>query len=145
MGGKESEEESEEESDDQEQPKPDVGSGVKAGHTVTKTVKVKHEKNDGGDAEDDEDDDQQESKRGYIKSLLKEAKIPKKVWNLDRLCGLSLKEAKADIAEKKAMLETMREAIEESESVPVGNGGEALEESNREPADMNGSFAGLAD
>lgn len=150
----ESEEESEEESseestDDQEPEKKDAGEGVKPGHTITKTVKVKHDvnetKDDQDDDEDDDKDDAQESKRGYIKSLLKESKIPKKVWNLDRLCGLSLKEAKADIAEKKALLETMREAIEESDSIPVDNGGGAFHESEHDRADMNGSFAGLAD
>lgn len=150
----ESEEESEEESaeeatDDQEPEKKDAGEGVKPGHTITKTVKVKHDVNETDDGDDDEDEkdgkDAQESKRGYIKSLLKESGIPKKVWNLDRLCGLTLKEAKADIAEKKALLETMKEAIEESDSVPVGNGGESFQESERDRADMNGSFAGLSD
>ena len=119
---------------------------MKPGHTVTKTVKVKHDINEApkDDKDDDEDDeDAQESKRGYIKSLLKEAGVPKKLWNIDRLMGLSLKEAKADIAEKKALLESVREAIEEQDSVPVENGGTSFQESER--ADMTSSFAGLAD
>jgi hypothetical protein len=131
---------------DGEPDKESAGDSVKPGHTITKTVKVKHDVNGAGDDLNTKDDkDAQESKRGYIKSLLVEAKVPKKLWNIEKLIGLTLKESKAEIAEKKALLESVREAIEEQDSVPVGNGGESFQESEQDRADMNASFAGLTE
>ena len=138
----ESEESEDEDGEDGDGEKP-AAAGVKPGHKVTKTVTVKHDGPSDDDSSDD-DEDANESHRGYIKSLLKEAGVPKKLWNLDRLCSLKLKEAKAEIAEKKALLESVKDAIKEQEFVPVETGGSSFEESE-DRSNMNGVFAGLSD
>src|SRR5689334_3795481 len=78
---------------------------VKAGHTVTKTVSVAHDKpepkeeeeaGDEPDADDkDEKDDKaeaEESRKVHIESLLKEAGVPKEIWDVEKLAKVSLKE-----------------------------------------------------
>jgi hypothetical protein len=132
-----------EESEDEDDGEKGGDGAVKPGHTITKTVKVKHD-GPSDDEKDDDDDDAQESKRGYLKALLIEAKVPKKLWNLDRLTGLPLKEAKSIIEEKKALLESVQEAVKEQEFVPVENGGGSFQESERSNETLSGIFAGLA-
>lgn len=152
--GKE-EEESKEEADDQP-----PHAGLKPGHKVTKTTTIAHEgpkeeeeeeeeesaadDSKDGDGDNDDDGDSQESKRGYLKSLLKEAGIPQKLWALDKLMKLSLKEAKAEIEEKKALVESIREERELQET-PVDAGGAPLHESGDDArGTLNGIFAGCA-
>jgi hypothetical protein len=144
---KEAEEESKEDEAEEAESEEGDEEGVKPGHKVTKTVVVKHDGPAEDDSEPDDDDkDSQESKRGYIKSLLKEAAIPKKLWNMEKLCKLSLKEAKAEIAEKKALIESVQEAIDEQDGfVSVGNGVDGLSESETHSQNLNSVFAGLAD
>lgn len=140
---------------------------VRPGHKIKKTVTVQHdgptgeEEDDDGDgdgdmhdkAKDDGKDDGEsesedegeayESKRGYIKALLKESGIPQKMWSLDKLAGMTLKEAKAEIADKKAMIEAIREQTqEEIEFVPASTGA-PVREADR-PANMNSLFEGCA-
>lgn len=143
-----SEEEAEAEGEEEE-------GAVEPGHTMTVTHKktVKHDgpKDEGeeaedGKGEDDEKDekDSAESKRGYIKSLLIEAKVPEKLWSLDRLCKMSLAEAKAEIKDKQALIEEVRKS-HETEFVPTGEG-QSLHESDTNGAkNLNGMFAGLAE
>lgn len=111
--------------------------------------KRKESKKKADTADDDEkgdDDDAQESKRGYIKAMLKESGLPKKVWNVERLMGLALKEAKADIAEKKALLESLRESKgSDEEIVPTGAAGDALEESSGEKGNLNSMFVACSE
>lgn len=118
------------------------------GHTVTTTHKVKHdgpvdEDGDGDEKDEDKDEDSKESKRGYIQSLLKEAGIPKELWSLEKLARMSLAEAKAEIEEKKALLETVRKQVaKDIDLVPMSTG-EPLHESNGE-ANLNSLFTGCA-
>jgi hypothetical protein len=146
MDGEESEEEEESASAG------DPHASVKPGHKVTTTKVTKHdgpageeeeeEESGDGDGDDDEKDgDAQESKRIAVRSLLKEAGVPKKLWGLDKLVKLSLKEAKAEIEEKVALIESIREASDETE---VGFGAPLSESDRGEEKSLNSLFSGCA-
>jgi len=154
-------EEAEEESGEEEEADaaPEPHGGVKPGHKVTKTVTIKHDgpTDDGDDGDGDSDGDSEgskeeeeeeeessESKRGYLKSLLKEADIPKKLWGLDKLMKLSLKEAKAEIEEKQALVESIREERELSET-PVSFGAPLSESEEGDQGSLNHLFSGCSE
>jgi hypothetical protein len=135
---------------------------VAPGHKVTKTTTVQHDgpKDDDGEEEEEEeeegeskadaekdnggeDNDAEESRKVHLQCLLTEAGIPKKMWNIARLMQVSLKEAKAMIAEKKAYIEVAKEAvIGELDFVPAGSG--TFHESTG-GENLNGLFSGCAE
>lgn len=134
-------EDGEEEDEDEDAPAP--------GHKITKTLSVKHDGPAGGEDEDeDEDEDEGESesnreaRRIAVKAMLKEAHIPKKVWDLDRLAKLPFSEAKKEIKRLSNMFEALREA-EQAHEVPAGNGGKLLEAD--EPGNYDEMFASCAE
>lgn len=120
------------------------------GHTITKTVKVKHDKHQDDGEDDEKDDDEEEGKKAaeesrkvHIEHLLQEAGIPKQIWKVEKLMSLTLKEAKAVIAEQKAYMEEAKKAVEGNlEFVPAGQG--TLEESNG-GENLNSLFTGCAE
>ena len=130
---------------------------VKPGHKMTKTTTVKHDApEDGGDKEEEEDGDEpdpkdekkdgdaEESRRVHIESLLKEAGIPKEIWNAERLAKVSLKEAKEIVAEKKALIDAARKAVAaELDMVPMGMGEPVLESDGGE--NLNSLFSSCAE
>lgn len=119
------------------------------GHTITKTMKVKHDKHqaDGDGKDEDEEEEKksaEESRKVHIQTLLKEAGIPKGIWGLDKLMGMSLKEAKAEIAEKKAYIDAARKMVEgELDFVPT-SGAAGMHESTGEE-NLNSLFHGCAE
>lgn len=127
-----------------------------AGHTITTTHKVKHDgpmgEEDGGkdekDAKDEKDgeesEESKESKRGYITSLLKEAGIPEKAWELDKLSKLGLKEAKAEIEAKKSLVEDLRKEVakDNNEMFKPSDGSPMKESDGGE--NLNSLFTGCA-
>lgn len=125
------------------------GDMPKSGHTVTITHKVKHDgpTEDDADADgDDGDDDKkdaEESKRVHIQVLLKEAGIPKGAINVNKLMRMPLAEAKAEIAEKKALVELIsKEVAKESGTINLSMGEPVRESSGGE--NLNGLFSGCA-
>lgn len=149
------EEEGEEEAGDM--PEEESGKGKEesdsempeAGHTITKTMKIKHDKHqsedgDEPDPKDEKDGDAEESRKIHIEYLLKEAGIPQGMWHTDKLMKMSLKEAKEAIAEKKATVDEAKKAVEaDIEMIPMGMG-EHVEESDR-GENLNSLFTGCAE
>lgn len=135
---------------------------VAAGHKVTKTVTVKHDGPDGdgeeeesgdepdpkdsaddGDEKDDDKDGAEESRKVHLELLLKEAGIPQEICKAEQLIKMGLKEAKAAIAEKKALIEVARKAIDHNmDFVPVGEG--RMSESTG-GENLNSLFTGCAE
>lgn len=125
------------------------------GHSMTKTTttKIKHDgpKDDGEEEEEEESKKEEkkaaeESRKVHLQTLLKEAAIPQKLWKIDRLMQMSLKEAKDAIAEQKAYIDEAKKAVEETlETVDMGSGEPLHESTGSENGNLNSLFSGCAE